>query len=472
MRTTSSSPDDRHGPLADACGRRPSSSGPSSSSSGPLSTSSCRLRVPTTGARATPSCSPTSASASGSPSAASALAAAGGRPARSRGSRGGRRRSARRRGRRRRGRSRRRAERWPCSRAPSSTSPAPTPVPTRTHHQPAVAGVAEGVLAEHGGVGVVGDEDRHVEAPRAARRPAACRTSRGSARRRRCPSASTTPGLPTPMPSTGRSVSAISSRGQVVHERDGVLAAAPRRAASSWRSWTSPARLMHAPRSCRSSADRSIADDVAGVRGQADQHRGLADPAPGPARRARRPAPRRPARRPGRRRSPGSARWCGPGRPGSPGRRGRAAAAAAPGGGDGRPPGGACPGGGAGVRGGEVVVTFVSTSYLLIPVKRIRRIRRTVGVDARSGSCPGRQLRDPTRATWAGDRDGDQDLPTSRQARGQPGAVGGGHRGRDRAPVLPPGERARTRQGGQVGRRLGTPVRRRPVLRPRPRQVR
>ncbi len=31
------------------------------------------------------------------------------------------------------------------------------------HHQPAVAGVAEGVLAEHRSVGVVGDEDRQPE---------------------------------------------------------------------------------------------------------------------------------------------------------------------------------------------------------------------------------------------------------------------------------------------------------------------
>ena len=35
------------------------------------------------------------------------------------------------------------------------------------HHQAAVAGLAEGVLAEDGGVGVVGDEDREAEAPRA-----------------------------------------------------------------------------------------------------------------------------------------------------------------------------------------------------------------------------------------------------------------------------------------------------------------
>ena len=56
-----------------------SSSGPSSSSSGPLSTSSCRLRVPTTGARATPSCSPTSAEhASGRRPAASRRRAAAG----------------------------------------------------------------------------------------------------------------------------------------------------------------------------------------------------------------------------------------------------------------------------------------------------------------------------------------------------------------------------------------------------------
>ena len=349
---------DRHGPLADACGRRPRSSGPSSSSSGPLSTSSWRLRVPTTGARATPSCSPTSASTS----VRSAPAAS---------------------------RARRRGTASIVSRQPvreqaqrvavgvdhdvADLAGAPTVAVQQgalehqpgtdtgadpEHHQAAVAGVAEGVLAEDGGVGVVRHEDREVERRRAGWRPAGCPCQPRLGASTTVPAASTTPGLPTPMPSTGRSVIAISS-------------------AASW--WTSAtASSPSAPSSGELAAVLDLAGEVEHGAGHPVRRRrgrcrrcggsrrpgrpasAACRPGSRPGRRAPRPGPRRPARRPGRRRSPGSARWCGPGRRGWPGRRGRAAGAAATGGGDGCPPGGAGPGPQRPAHRREVVVTFVS----------------------------------------------------------------------------------------------------------------
>ena len=138
-----------------------SSSGPSSSSSGPLRTSSCRLRVPTTGARATPTWTPTSASAS-VPVSGQALPQPGcgqhglqaaAAAARALGAVGvdhdvadlaGRRAVA--------------VQQGALEHQPGAHTGADP-----DQHQPAVAGVAERVLAEHGGVGVVRHEDRHVE---------------------------------------------------------------------------------------------------------------------------------------------------------------------------------------------------------------------------------------------------------------------------------------------------------------------
>ena len=117
----------------------------------------------------------------------------------------------------------------------------------------------------------------------------------------RCPAASTTPGLPTPTPSTGRSV-----------ERD----QARRRARCTRSTASSPVR----PCDGELVAGQDLAGEVdhradhavvgreveatmcAASAAEADQRRRLADPALRPGRRAPRAGPRRPARRPGRRR--------------------------------------------------------------------------------------------------------------------------------------------------------------------------
>ena len=206
-----------------------SRSGPSSRSSGPLSTSSCRLSVPTTGASTAPSRRPTSASTG---------RAVGRRPAsrrrrcgygeqRSPGSRRGRRRSvspsrvdhdvadlAGRRAvavqqRRPRGSARRRHRCRPA--APSArrrrrrrrcARRAPRRW-RRWRRRPAGRGA------------------------RAGRRPAGCRASRGWARRARCRRRRRRPGLPTPMPSTGRSASVDQLVGQL--DAPASTASSPRR---------------------------------------------------------------------------------------------------------------------------------------------------------------------------------------------------------------------------------------------------
>ena len=91
------------------------------------------------------------------------------------------------------------------------------------------------------------------------------------------PSASTTPGVPTPMPSTGRVAASTSSRTMVVDEGDGVLAAAPlERLATPLLDVTREVEQGPGDDPVRGEVDRN---DLAGLPGQLDQHRGLADPA-------------------------------------------------------------------------------------------------------------------------------------------------------------------------------------------------
>ena len=114
------------------------------------------------------------------------------------------------------------------------------------------------------------------------------------------PSASTTPGLPTPTPSTGRSVSAIRLGGEPVHQRDRVVALA-----------AVDGELV-AGLDLAGQVDHRAGHPVVGATGRGrrcGRSRRPARPAsaacrPGsrPGRRAPRPGPRRPARRPGRRR--------------------------------------------------------------------------------------------------------------------------------------------------------------------------
>ena len=110
-------------------------------------------------------------------------------------------------------------------------------------HQPAVAGVAEGVLAEDGGVGVVRHEDRVRRRP--SRSPSAsgvpCQPRLGASTT--TPAASTTPGLPTPMPSTGRVAASTSSPDERRAPARRRRRRGGPRAAGRAASWTSPARL-------------------------------------------------------------------------------------------------------------------------------------------------------------------------------------------------------------------------------------
>ena len=149
--------------------------------------------------------------------------------------------------------------------------------PDPEHHQAAVPGVAERVLAEDRGVGVVGDEDRDVRARAAGCGRAGCPYQPRLGASTTVPSASTTPGLPTPTPRTGRSVSAISA---AASSRTRSTASAPLRpeTASSLAGHDLAGEVDHG-------ADHPVvgreveADDVRGVGGEADQHRRLADPA-------------------------------------------------------------------------------------------------------------------------------------------------------------------------------------------------
>ena len=98
-----------------------------------------------------------------------------------------------------------------------------------------LGGAAEGVLAERGDVGVVGDVDGQAESLARGSPPrwTSCQPRLGASST--VPSASTTPGVPTPMPSTGR----VGHRDQVCGElgapgrRRPRPAAPPRRAGSA-----------------------------------------------------------------------------------------------------------------------------------------------------------------------------------------------------------------------------------------------
>ena len=170
------------------------------------------------------------------------------------------------------------APRWPCSSEPPSTRPAPTPVPTRSTirppspEAPKVCSPRTAVLASFA---------TKTGTPSASARLAASGVSVQArlGASMTVPAASTTPGLPTPMPSTGRSVIAISAAASRCTSATAASPTAPS-SGSSWRACTWPARLMTAP-VIRSVADRSMPMMWVGVGGQPDQRRRLADPAPG-----------------------------------------------------------------------------------------------------------------------------------------------------------------------------------------------
>ena len=112
------------------------------------------------------------------------------------------------------------AERWPCSSEPLEHQAGADTGADPQHHQPAVAGVAEGVLAERRRCW-----RRWRRTPAASSVVARGRSASGTSVQPRLgasttvPSASTTPGLPTPTPSTGRSVVVDQLGGQAVDER-------------------------------------------------------------------------------------------------------------------------------------------------------------------------------------------------------------------------------------------------------------
>ena len=143
-------------------------------------------------------------------------------------------------------------------------------------HQPAVAGVAEGVLAEDGGVGVVGHEDRDVERrpqPLGQRRAVPAEVGRvddhaGGVHdtRRTDADAEHRPG--------GR-VDQLAD--EVVDQVDGVLAAAAlERPAAPLLDVAGQVEQGARDDAVGGEVDRH---DLAGLLGQLDQHRGLADPA-------------------------------------------------------------------------------------------------------------------------------------------------------------------------------------------------
>ena len=125
------------------------------------------------------------------------------------------------------------------------------------HHQAAVAGRAEGVLAEDGGVGVVGDEDRRRRGPSARLAASGVSVQARLGASMTVPAASTTPGLPTPMPSTGPVGHRDQRGGQLVHA--GRRPASPDGAVERQlvAGLHLPARLITAP-VIRSVADRSM----------------------------------------------------------------------------------------------------------------------------------------------------------------------------------------------------------------------
>ena len=91
------------------------------------------------------------------------------------------------------------------------------------------------------------------------------------------PAASTTPGVPTPMPSTGRVAASTSSRDEVVHQGDGVLAAAAlERPAAPLLDVAGEVEQGAGHDPVGGEVDRH---DLAGLLGQLHQHRRLAHPA-------------------------------------------------------------------------------------------------------------------------------------------------------------------------------------------------
>ena len=239
------------------------------------------------------------------------------------------------------------AARWPCSSAPSRTRPGTDAGPDPEQHQAAVARRRRTCARRGRRCWRRWRRRRGRPSSRCRVRPSGVSVQPRLGASTTVPSASTTPGLPTPTPRTGRSVQRDQARGPAR------APGRPRRLALA----AGDGELVaghHLAGQVDHGADHPVvgreveADDVGGVGGEADQHRRLAHPALRPVRRAPRPGPRPPARRPGRRRSPGSGRWCGRGRRGSPVRAGTAAGAAVPGGGVGCPPAAACRWGGAG----------------------------------------------------------------------------------------------------------------------------
>ena len=321
-----------------------SRSGPSSSSAGPLSTSSCRLRVPTTGARATPSCSPTAAQHArlrSPPASRRAQAGHGEHGLEAAGRAAGAR--ARRRGRRRRGRSRRRRRAVAVQQRPLEHQPGADTGADPEHHQPAVAGVAEGVLAEDGGVGVVRHEDREPRrvgqagGERGVGPAEVGRVDHGAARRRRRPGCRRRCRA-----SAGRS-SRSARRPAGATSATASAPLAPSRSATSRRARTLPARLSTAP-GIRSSAERSMPTMWRESAARPTSVGGLADPAPGGGAELLDQALGDQLADQVGDGDPGQSGGRGPGRRGWPGPPGTAAGAAATGGGDGCPPGGACRG--------------------------------------------------------------------------------------------------------------------------------
>ncbi len=155
------------------------------------------------------------------------------------------------------------APRWPCSSEPSSTSPAPTPIPIRSTIRPPspvwpkVCSPRTAVLASFATT---------TGRPRASARlvDSGVSVQARFGASMTVPPASTTPGLPTPMPSTGRSVIAIRSAASRCTRATASAPLAPS-IAISWRACTSPSRLRTAP-VIRSVGGQVDADDVRGVR--------------------------------------------------------------------------------------------------------------------------------------------------------------------------------------------------------------
>ena len=131
--------------------------------------------------------------------------------------------------------------------APSSTRPAPTPVPTRSTISPPspaspnVCSPRTAVLAS------LATKTGTSNAVAQARRPAACPYQPRFGASTTVPAASTTPGLPTPMPSTGR----VGGVDQLRGEWCGRARPRPRRGGpsrgSSRRAWTVAGEVDHGP---------------------------------------------------------------------------------------------------------------------------------------------------------------------------------------------------------------------------------